>query len=269
CCEVNRRLVINLARLASRFGRGGRRSLQYRILILHIMALRYGLVPNHLTDDPNDCMAVTTDNDTITVEQIVETMIGKGSTVTKAEALSVIEEFEYAVVDSIQKGNNVSTELFKIAPSIVGVFSNNQDAFDTARHSVKINLNAGRRLAQAAANIELKKVNITAIQPVLQNFTDQMSKVVNESFTSGHVASIRGTTLKFNQDDETQGIFFIAGDGTETRVDNIIKNFPSELMFIVPATLTSGTYAIEVRCIYHNSKTLRTGRLPYELVPVS
>jgi hypothetical protein len=244
-------------------------ALQDKILILLIMALRYGLVPNHLTDDPNDCMAVTTDNDTITVEQIVETMIGKGSTVTKAEALSVIEEFEYAVVDSIQKGNNVSTELFKIAPSIVGVFTNNQDAFDPSRHSIKINVNAGKRLAQAAANIELKKVSINAIQPVLQNFTDQISKVVNESFHSGQVASIRGTSLKFNQDDETQGIFFIAENGTETRVDNIIKNFPSELMFIVPATLTSGTFAIEVRSIYHNSKNLRAGRLPFDLVPVS
>jgi len=130
-------------------------ALQYRILNLFNMALRYGLIPNHLTDDPNDCMAVTTNNDTINVEQIVKQMIGKGSTVTKAEALSVIEEFEYSIVDAIQKGNNVSTNLFKVAPSISGVFVNSEDGFDSSRHAVKLNLNPGKRLTEATGNIEL------------------------------------------------------------------------------------------------------------------
>ena len=233
------------------------------------MPLRYGLVDNHLTDDPKDCMAVTTENETVNAEAIVEQMIGKGSTVTKAEALSVIEEFEYAVVDAIQKGNNVSTDLIKIAPSIVGVFSNTNDGFDPSRHAVKINVNAGKRLKQIASSIDLKKVSISSTQPTLQNFTDQMTKISNESFTTGHVASIRGASLKFDDNDSTQGIFFVAEDGSETRVDNVIKNFPSELMFIVPSALISGSYAVEVRCIYHKSKTLRVGRLAFDLVPIS
>jgi len=233
------------------------------------MALRYGLVPNHLTDDPNDCMAVTTENDTITSKTLVEQMIGKGSTITKAEALSVIEEFEYAVVDAVKSGNNVNTELFKISPSIVGVFNDSNDGFDTSRHAVKINLNPGKRLSEVSDQIDLRKVSITAIQPIPQKFIDLITKVTNESFTAGQVASIRGSNLKFDEADPNQGIFFIDKDGNETRVDNLIKNYPSELMFIVPSVLTAWSYAVEIRCVYHKSKSLRKGRLVTELVPVN
>ena len=233
------------------------------------MALRYGLVPNHLTDDPNDCMAVTTDNDTINIEQIVERAIGKGSTVTKAEALSVIEEFEYSVVAAIKEGNNVITELFKIYPSVSGVFTDEEDGFDPARHSVKLNLNAGSRLKSIVSDIELKKVEINSPQPVLQQFINLKSNTINEDFTPGQVASIKGSLLKFDSEDPQQGIFFIADDGTETKVANVIKNKPSELLFFVPEGLTSGTFQVEVRAIQYNHKKLKTGRLASELTSVS
>ncbi len=233
------------------------------------MALRYGLVPNHLTDDPNDCMAVTTDNDTINVEQIVERAIGKGSTVTRAEALSVIEEYEYAIVDAIKEGNNVITNLFKIFPSVSGVFVNNEDGFDPARHSVKLNLNAGSRLKSIVPNIELKKVNIISPQPTIQRFTDLKSNAVNESFSPGQIASIKGSHLKFNEEDKQQGIFFIAADNEETKVTNVVKNKPSELLFFVPENLKTGSFQVEVRVIQYNHKKLKTGRLISEITSVS
>ncbi|MBK3517135.1 DNA-binding domain-containing protein [Carboxylicivirga marina] len=242
-------------------------ALQDRIYNLFIMALRYGLVPNHLTDDPNDCMAVTTDNDTINVEQIVESMVGKGSTVTRAEALSVIEEYEYAIADAIQKGNNLNTGLFKVQPSISGVFMNDEDGFDVARHAVKLNLNPGKRLIEASGKIELKKVEINSPQPVLQQFINLKSNTINEDFTPGQVASIKGSLLKFDTEDSQQGIFFIADDGTETKVSNVIKNKPSELLLFVPEGLASGIYQVEVRVILHKGKTLKKGRLLFDLVP--
>nr|WP_321450729.1 DNA-binding domain-containing protein [uncultured Carboxylicivirga sp.] len=229
------------------------------------MALRYGLIPNHLTDDPNDCMAITTDNDTVDIEQIVDTMIGKGSTVTKAEALSVVEEFEYAIVEAVKNGQSVSTELFNISPSVSGVFTSSSDGFDASRHSVRLNLNPGKRLKEAIHSIELKKVEITSPQPVLQQFVNLKDSSVNEWFTPGQIAAIRGSMLKFDEDDAQQGIFFIAADSTETRVTNVVKNKPSELLFFVPEELNSGTFDVEVRMTPHNQKQLKKGRLQVSL----
>jgi len=232
------------------------------------MSLRYGLIPNHLTDDPDDFMGKVTDSETVTEVELVNQMTGKGSTVTKAEALSVIEEYEYAVVEAVKNGNNVNTRLFKLTPSVSGVFTNQNDGFDASRHAVKLNLNAGSRLNEAVVDIELRKVEIISVQPVPQQFVDLKTKVINESFTPGQIASIRGSLLKFDEEDNAQGIFFIAADGTETRVDNMVKNKPSELLFFVPETITNGTFQVEVRTILPKQKTIRKGRLVYDLVSV-
>jgi hypothetical protein len=233
------------------------------------MALRYGLILNHLTDDPDDYMGLVTDNDTITTEQIIDRMIGKGSTITKAEALSVIEEFSYAIVEAVANGNNVNTELFKVYPSLSGVFVDEHDSFDKNRHSIRLNLNAGKRLSEIVSDIELRKVEVSVPQPVIQRFTDLKTKTINESFSPGQIASLRGALLKFDEEDNTQGVFFIAADGTETRVINMVKNKPSELLFFVPESLTTGTFQIEVRSIFKNYKSMRTGRLLIDLAALS
>lgn len=230
------------------------------------MSLRYGLTSNHLTDDPNDYMGVVTDNKTVNVSKIMERMIGKGSTVTKAEGLSVIEEFEYAVVEEVKSGNTVSTDLFRIHPSISGVFNNENDSFDPSRHSIRLNISPGPRLAEIISKIELEKVTIVSAQPEILLFVDLKTKEENQSFTAGQIAAIRGSLLKFDEEDPQQGVFFIASDENETKVTEFVKNKPSELLFFVPDALTAGTFQIELRTILHNSKVLKKTKLANILV---
>ncbi|MCG8410273.1 MAG: DUF4469 domain-containing protein [Bacteroidales bacterium] len=233
------------------------------------MSIKFGLIPNHLTDDKDDYMGIVTQTETVDSEKIVEKMIGKGSSITKSEALAVIEEYEYAIVDFIKNGRNVITPLFRIHPSISGVFNDQSDAFDTKRHSLKLNLNPGSRLKEATSDIELRKVDITSPVPVLQNFIDLKKNIINESCTPGQIATIHGLLLKFDEKDTRQGIFFIKDDGTEVRVSNIAKNKPSELLFFVPDNLTAGSWTIEVRVTFHNSKTLKKGQLLNDITVAS
>ncbi|NJK95838.1 MAG: DUF4469 domain-containing protein [Bacteroidales bacterium] len=233
------------------------------------MPVRFGLIENHLTADPGDYMAVVTDNDTFTEDGIIDRMISRGSTVTKAEALSVLEEYGLALEDILKGGNNVNTKLFSIYPSIAGVFNGQSDGFDKSRHAVRLNITSGSRLNKIIGSIQVQRVELTSPAPVLQKFTNLRTKTINESFTPGQIASIAGLMLKFDEADPLQGIFFIAADSTETRVSNVSKNKPSELLFFVPDSLTTGTYQVEVRSILHGRKTLSVGRLLNNLVPVS
>lgn len=233
------------------------------------MPLRYGLIENRLTADPDDYMAVVSDNETFTEEQIVERMISRGSTVTKAEALGVIEEFGLALEDILKGGNNVNTRLFGIYPSIAGIFNGSADGYDSNRHSIRLNITPGNRLNRIIGEIKVQKIEITSPAPILDKFVNLKSKAVNETFSPGQIASITGLNLKYNEADSAQGIFFIANDNTETKVDNVSKNKPSELLFFVPDNLTSGTYQIEVRAVIPNHKKLTIGRLLVNLVPVN
>lgn len=230
------------------------------------MALRYGLVENLLTEDPDDLMAVTLDNPTKGIDDIVERMISRGSTVTKAEALGTLEEFKQAVCDIVKDGNNVNTELFAVYPTVAGVFENETESFNPGKHGINLNLRAGKRLVEAGRDLKVERVEVGESKPTLNVLADLKTGAVNESLSVGQIASIKGGMLKINFDNAEAGVFFIDSDGNEHKVSNIVKNKPSELLFFVPDDLPTGTYQVEVRTVLYKRKSLSTGRLGHDIV---
>ena len=224
------------------------------------MAIKYALFENNLTSDPDDYMAVVQDQTSRSKEDLIDEMIGRGSTVTKAEALSVLEEFEAAVERALEAGDSINTPLFRISASIQGVFYGD-DSFDRSKHYVKLNVNPGSRIGEIAAKIGVEKVEATSPQPSLNSFKDIATDTTNETITSGGVGEITGSRLKINTEEAEQGIYLIATDGTATKAETLIRNKPSNLIFMIPAGLASGEYRLEVRNIPHGNKTLKAGSL--------
>jgi hypothetical protein len=230
------------------------------------MALRYALAENLLTADPDDYMAVTTDNSTAGIGEIVDRMISRGSTVTKAEALSVLEEFNQAVVDLVKTGNNINTELFTIYPTISGVFNSPSEAFNSNKHAINIKMRAGNRFKNIHQHIALERVEANVNKPIIQTVTDLKSNAVNETVTIGQIVSVKGALLKISEEVKEAGIF-IVGEGTpEMRITQIVKNKPSELLFFIPSGIIPGSCAIEIRTVMPARKTLLTTRTPFELI---
>lgn len=230
------------------------------------MPIKYALFPNNLTSDPDDYMAVVQDQRTITIEDLIDEMIGRGSTVTKAEALSVLEEFEAAVERALKSGDSIITPLFRISASIKGVFLSETESFDRNKHYIRLNVLPGNRINEIAIGIEVEKIPATSPMPVLQNFKDIASDHFNETLTPGGVGEITGSLLKIDPEDEDQGIYFIASDGTESKVTTIIRNKPGNQIFMIPNGLVSGEYELEVRTILHHTKQVRKGRLNHTLI---
>ncbi len=229
------------------------------------MALRYALAENLLTADPNDYMAVTTDNETVGINEIVDRMISRGSTVTKAEALSVLEEFNQAVTDLLKSGNNISTELFAIYPSISGVFNSPNEAFNANKHAINLKMRAGNRLKDIHRNMVLERVEVNEYKPVIQQVTDLKTGAVNDTVSIGQIISVKGALLKISEEEKEAGIFII-GEGTpETRITHIVKNKPSELLFFIPAGIGTGSCTIEIRTFVKGRKTISITRCPFEL----
>lgn len=230
------------------------------------MAISYALYPNHLTSDPDDHMALVQNQVSHSIEDIIEIMMRRGTTVTKADALSVIEEYEATVEQILSDGGSVNTSLMRINASISGVFDDEFDQFDRSRHYVRLNVNPGSRISQIANNVDVKKVEADRPQPKPKAFEDIATETRNESLTPGSVGQIKGSLLKVDPNENDQGVFFIASDGTETRVDTYIRNKPANLIIIIPDTLLSGEYRVEVRAKLQNRNDIRTGQLNNALI---
>lgn len=93
-------------------------------------------------------------------------------------------------------------------------------------------------------------------------YTDTNSRERNGLVTSGGMGELAGHRLKFDPTDENQGIYFVAEDGSATKVDVVGLNKPAALMFIVPDTLAPGDYTLEVRAILFSFRVwIRTSKV--------
>ena len=220
--------------------------------------LEYFLILNKMTPDPFDCRAQPVTKGSKSEDDVIDIMIDRGSTVTKGEAKANLEEFCAAIIYLLKEGYTINTPLFKIAPSIGGVFTDENDVFDPARHQININLNPGERLAVVPQLIKVKKIEATNTLPFPKDLVDVTSGAQNSTLTPGGVVKLTGKRMKINPDEPEQGIYLVSGAQT-IKVDTIVTNHTSELVFVLPATIPAGIYTLEIRGGINNS--LRVGKL--------
>ena len=226
--------------------------------------LKYSLRENLLTPAPDDYMAQAQDVRSYTLDEIIDLMMDKGTTITRADVAATLQVYGEVCASLIKDGSALNTPLFNTALTIAGVFNGANDAFDKKRHTVNLNMTAGTLLRDAVTKVKCEKTEAAGTDPYITEVADIVSGKTNEVLTKGGIVQITGSRLKFDAKDASQGIFFVPETGNPVRASVIAENKPARLMAIIPADLAAGTYYIEVRTKIlegnKSGKTLKTGR---------
>ena len=235
--------------------------------------LKYALRENLLTPAPDDFMAQTQDVRSYTLDEIIDLMMDKGTTITRADVAATLQVYGEVCASLIKDGSALNTPLFNTALTIAGVFNGANDSFDKKRHTVNLNMTAGTLLRDAVTKVKCEKTEAAGTDPYITEVTDIVSGKTNEVLTKGGIVQITGSRLKFDAKDASQGIFFVPETGNPVRASVIAENKPARLMAIIPADLAAGTYYIEVRTKIigssQKSKTLKTGKFDKPLTPAA
>ena len=227
--------------------------------------LYYALYDNKMTEDPDDCFAIPVYTGTVSEDDLINEMTESGSTLTPGEAKLFLQQYKQAIRKKLLAGYTINMGLFNLAARIAGVFKNKNDRFDPSRHAVYINVNEGKELKEIEKDFNPAWMESTKALPSVDDFKDVASNLFNQLITIGGVGHITGRRLGFIATDESQGIFFIDESGQQTRVSTMVRLTPSELIFMIPASLVAGNYYIEVRTIPKDNKDLRVGRYQRQL----
>lgn len=116
------------------------------------------------------------------------------------------------------------------------MFDSEVDRYDPARHQVAPTISPGARLRNVfSTDAHVMRQEATVPAPNPRAYWDKNTDTRNQTLTPGGMGQVRGYRLKFDESDESQGIFLIDADDVVTKVDVIGRNMPSELMFMVPA----------------------------------
>ena len=226
--------------------------------------LKYSLRENLLTPAPDDYMAQAADVRSYTLDEIIDLMMEKGTTLTRADVAATLQVYGEVVSAIIKDGSAVNTPLMNTSMSISGVFDGANDSFDKKRHTVNLNITAGTLLRDAITKVKCEKTEGASTDPYITEVTDIVTGTANTTLTKGGVVQLVGARLKFDAKDAAQGIFFVPETGEAVRAAVIAENKPARLMAIIPADLAAGTYYIEVRTKIDMGgkklKTHKTGR---------
>ena len=217
--------------------------------------LKYSLRENLLTPAPDDYMAQAADVRSYTLDEIIDLMMEKGSTLTRADVAATLQVYGEVVSAIIKDGSAVNTPLMNTSMSISGVFDGANDSFDKKRHTVNLNITAGTLLRDAVTKVKCEKTEGASTDPYITEVKDVVSGKTNDILTKGGVVQLVGARLKFDAKDTAQGIFFVPETGEAVRAAVIAENKPARLMAIIPADLAAGTYYIEVRTKYSGGGT--------------
>ncbi|MDE6706122.1 MAG: DUF4469 domain-containing protein [Treponemataceae bacterium] len=228
--------------------------------------LKYSLRENLLTPEPDDCMAQVQDVRSYSQDEVIDLMMRRGTTLTRADVAAVLQVYTEVIGELTADGSAVNTPLFNTSFSVGGVFNGMADMFDRARHTVSVNVNAGTALREAVKSVRTEKTEGAATGPYITEAADVVSGAVNSTVTAGGILRLTGARLKFDVADAGQGVFLVPESGGEAvRCSVVAENKPARLMVMIPADIAPGTYYAEVRTKIvegnKSGKTLKAGRL--------
>ena len=181
------------------------------------MAVYYSLIDNKLTPDPNDFRGQIEHNRSVTIEEIIQGIARPGSTVTVAEGLAFWEELSQAIVQELDNGNRINSDLFNLGLGMTGVFDSATDGFDPGRHQVRVRISPGTRLRKVESSIRVERVQASKALPLPERLEDFSSDTMNDKLTPGGTARLIGDRLKFDPADTDSGIFLRKSTGATTR----------------------------------------------------
>lgn len=214
--------------------------------------IHFSLNKNKLTNGKEQFKAQVLSKETYTLDDVIDRMLAQGTTLTRQDIIAVLDLFFRTVMMLVLEGHNVLTPLVNLGVSIAGNFKSADAPFDKKIHKVKARANASKVFkdtVEKQAQVQQQMPNRPMPQPdecIIPNSAD------NSTLVPGGGMKLRGHNLQFDEADPQQGIFLVAGDQTRTRIEMVLHNTARELIFLVPHTLTSGPYTLEVRGRYGN-----------------
>jgi len=107
------------------------------------VTLAYTLHKNPLTNGANNYRGVVQFAGTVDLEGVIERMIARGSTITKADALAVLQDYHDTINDLVLQGFKVVTPGANYGISLRGNFAGQTDSFDSSRHQAAALVNPG------------------------------------------------------------------------------------------------------------------------------
>ncbi|WP_282013829.1 DNA-binding domain-containing protein [Marinifilum flexuosum] len=194
-------------------------------------------------------------------KEIISLCAARGNKIPEYMVESVLKRFEEVIEDALKKGIAINTPIINIAPTLTGTFNGQHDQFDKNRHQLHFRVSEGTFLKRLAEESELFKVDPPNSFVQIHSVKSLSSPTEEYQFEAGSILELKGKSLKYDKQDQQQGIFLINEESQkEYRMQLSIKSTKSYQMFQIPLDIEKGSYLLEIRCLPPRYTSIRHGR---------
>ena len=187
---------------------------------------------------------------------IVNLITSRDATITKEEAISLLENYASTIEMLVKTNNSMHTPLHNSLSRISRSLQEN--SFPDLRKTLGI---TSQELVEAK---ESDTGFVTGKPVTLKPVINRCHNVVSNSrvVMSGSVVQLYGSSLYFDRTDSKQGVFMIDTEGFTVRATTLVRMKADNIIFMIPGGIAAGEYKLEVRNLCLETGQIHIGSLP-------
>lgn len=225
--------------------------------------LKGWITPNSVTKDPNDKILILDAAGNVGHEQIYKEMREEDTGLRQETLIHVVSLYERIVARFLMNGYNVNTGLFYAVPRFTGLIEGGK--WDPIKNNIYVSFSQDKVLREEIAKTEVVIQGEKNDVMYILETEDKKTGLKDGSMTPGRNFVVRGAYIKVVGDDASVGITFTnKSTKTVVKLDNdmFATNNPSEVIFVIPTTLTDGEYELNITTQYtkNSGLLLKTSR---------
>ncbi|WP_287048198.1 DNA-binding domain-containing protein [Treponema sp.] len=195
---------------------------------------------------------------TFTQEDIIDAIAEAGTTFTKADAAGMFKVFEQVFKRFIERGHAVKLFMGTFRASASGTAETNSETFKPVipkdprtpkkDHNISLSFEPNEAYSEQLRNIAFKRLGFVKLsRPAITSISSAMINS-DTPLIPGDYINISGRFLKFDFEDNSQGVFFKETDGTKSyKASNFTKATRVSITVQIPPELEPGTYTVKIR----------------------
>ena len=207
-------------------------------------------------DDKNDKILIPESAGNLAMDDVIDEMKREDTGLRRETMVHAIDLYHRTLSRLVLNGYSINTGLFYMSPQFKGVITDG--VWDDKVNSIYINFQQGKLLRDGVAETSVKILGMKQDSAYIIGSEDTTTRATDGSATPGRTFRMRGKKIRVTGDDPTVGVYIIDADKKETKLssDMIVLNNPSDIIVLLPADLSTGTYEMRIITQYSSNKTL-------------
>jgi hypothetical protein len=180
---------------------------------------------------------------------LINRAVARRTDLSAATMRASMDTLKEVAIESVASGYSVKFWVAYLSTEVKGIFIGDHAKWDSKEHRLAVHVAPTAEVRNAVKSVTVHVRGMASSGTIINTLTDVASGEVNSILTPSGGVNLTGSKIKIAGSDPSVGIHLIRQDNGEIisiPSNSILVNAPSKVSFILPSTLYSGDYKLQI-----------------------